>query len=88
MRNNEFCNVSSLNINKLISGELSRPEKTDFSKDMLDRYDLSKKDLRGCVFSNSNTSDNWLINQREKDTNFSGSNLIMLISQKQVRLFK
>lgn len=72
--NKESCNTSSLNINKLTPEGLSRPEKKDFSNEMLYRYDLSDKDLRGCTFSNSNTSDCW-VERQHKDNSFSGSTL-------------
>ncbi|WP_336192703.1 pentapeptide repeat-containing protein [Hafnia paralvei] len=72
--NKESCNSSSLNINRLTNEGLSRPKVKDFSNQMLFRYDLSDKDLRGCTFSNSNTSDCWLESQR-KVNSFSGSNL-------------
>ncbi|EDG1413596.1 hypothetical protein B6B27_22195 [Salmonella enterica subsp. enterica serovar Muenchen] len=72
--NKESCNSSSLNINRLTNEGLSRPKEKDFSNQMLFRYDLSDKDLRGCTFSNSNTSDCWLESQ-QKDNSFSGSNL-------------
>lgn len=72
--NEEFSNASASTVKESIHEGLSQPEKTDFSNEMLFQYDLSNKDLRKCIFSNSNKSDCWLFNQR-KDNSFSGSNL-------------
>lgn len=71
--NQESCNTLSLNINKLTPEGLSRPAKTDFSNERLSNYNLSGKDLRGCVFSKSNYLDFILGNSCEN--NFSDSNL-------------
>lgn len=73
--NKETCNTPSFNINKLIPKGLGRPEKKDFSNEMLHQYDLSDKDLRGCTFSNSNTSDCFIERNYFRDNSFSGSNL-------------
>ncbi|QIP94501.1 pentapeptide repeat-containing protein [Serratia fonticola] len=71
--NKESYNTSSLNINKSTPENLSQQGKKDFSNEDLRNYNLSGKDLRGCVFSKSNYN-NYIIGNT-CNTNFSGSNL-------------